>query len=168
MTQVMVDLETMSTRPNAVVCSIGAVKFEVGQGITDKFYITVDAKDCKSLGLHISKDTVKWWSEQNPKALADLMKNTVPLGVALAKFSEWYGTRSLPTWGCGSDFDNVILTSAYYALGRTQPWKFWDNRCYRTVKNLIQIPEAPREGTYHNALDDAIHQTNHLLKILGT
>lgn len=168
MTQVMIDLETMSTRPNAAVLSLGAVKFEVGAGITDKFYATIDAKDCKSLGLHFSKDTIKWWSEQNPTALAMLSKHTKPLGIVLNDFTAWYGNQSLPTWGCGSDFDNVILTSAYYALGRAQPWKFWHNRCYRTVKELIKIPEAPREGTYHNALDDAIHQTNHLLKILGT
>jgi DNA polymerase III epsilon subunit-like protein len=36
---VMVDLETMSTRSNAAICSIGAVKFE-GKEILDKFYCT--------------------------------------------------------------------------------------------------------------------------------
>jgi hypothetical protein len=29
------------------------------------------------------------------------------------------------------------------------------------------IPADDREGTYHNALDDAMHQTKHLIKILG-
>jgi exodeoxyribonuclease VIII len=164
----MLDMETMSTRSNAAIASIGATKFEVGKGITDKFYRTVDVKDCKSLGLNISKDTIQWWSEQNPAALAMLTKNTAPLGIVLSEFTEWFGPKSIPTWGCGSDFDNVIMDNAYYALGRIRPWKFYHNRCYRTIKEIIQIPEAPREGTYHNALDDAIHQTNHLLKILGS
>ena len=38
---IMVDLETMSTRSNAAICSIGAVKFE-GTEILDTFYCTVD------------------------------------------------------------------------------------------------------------------------------
>ena len=45
----MVDLETMSTRSNAAICSIGAVKFE-GKEILDTFYCTVDIKSCKDCG----------------------------------------------------------------------------------------------------------------------
>jgi hypothetical protein len=29
------------------------------------------------------------------------------------------------------------------------------------------VPADAREGVYHNALDDAMHQTKHLIKILG-
>jgi inhibitor of KinA sporulation pathway (predicted exonuclease) len=36
------------------------------------------------------------------------------------------------------------------------------------MKEIIKIPEDVREGTYHNALDDAKHQTKHLLKIMGS
>jgi DNA polymerase III epsilon subunit-like protein len=38
----MIDLETFSTRSNAAIVSIGAVKFEDDQ-ILDKFYCTIDA-----------------------------------------------------------------------------------------------------------------------------
>ena len=48
---VMIDLETMSTRSNASICSIGAVKFE-GSTILDKFYCTIDLKSCKDGGLN--------------------------------------------------------------------------------------------------------------------
>jgi len=74
---IMVDLETMSTRSHAAICSIGAVKFE-GKEILDTFYCTVDIKSCKDAGMHISKDTVKWWSEQNKEALRELTRNNIP------------------------------------------------------------------------------------------
>ena len=164
---VMVDLETMSTRSNAAICSIGAVKFE-GTKILDTFYCTVDLKTCKEAGFHISKETVKWWSEQNKDALRELTRNNIPLNQALDEFEEWFGPKSLCVWGNGAVFDNTILANAYFLTGREPPWKCWDDRCYRTVKALFNwVVADPREGTYHNALDDAMHQTKHLIKILG-
>ena len=164
---IMVDLETMSTRSHAAICSIGAVKFE-GKEILDTFYCTVDLKTCKEIGMHISKDTVKWWSEQNKEALKELTRNNIPLKQALDEFDEWFGSKSLPVWGNGAVFDNTILANAYFMSNREPPWKCWDDRCYRTVKALFHwVPADPREGVYHNALDDAMHQTKHLIKIMG-
>jgi exodeoxyribonuclease VIII len=72
-------------------------------------------------------------------------------------------------WGNGAVFDNTILGNAYFITGRKPPWNPWDDRCYRTVKALFKwIPADERQGTYHNALDDAMHQTKHLIKILGS
>ena len=163
---VMIDLETMSTESNAAICSIGAVKFTLEEGIVDTFYCTVDAADCKSHGLVISADTIRWWSKQPKEVLESLRKNNLSLIDALTAFSKWYGTQQYPTWACGSDFDNVIMENAYKSVEMKRPWSPWKNRCYRTMREVINIPEAPREGTYHNALDDATHQTHHLLKIL--
>lgn len=166
---VMLDLETLSTASNAAIVSIGAVKFSLtDEAIRDTFYCTVDAKSCKALGLDISLSTVEWWSKQ-PRAVMDaLRKDAKPLRDALTEFSKWYGSTSLQTWGCGASFDNVILANAYEAAGMTRPWKYWHDRCYRTMKEVVKLPEEERQGTYHNALDDAMHQTRHLLKILGS
>ncbi|MHB0978446.1 MAG: 3'-5' exoribonuclease domain-containing protein [Minisyncoccota bacterium] len=55
---------------------------------------------------------------------------------------------------------------AYHALDMKQPWKFWNNRCYRTLKNMF--PEVPfvRIGIAHDALDDAKSQAEHAVAIL--
>lgn len=163
--QVMIDLETMSTESNAAICSIGAVKFSIDEGILDTFYCTVDAADCKKKGLDISASTVQWWAKQPKEVLESLRKDNVPLIDALTKFSKWYGTTQYPTWGCGSDFDNVIMENAYKAVNMSRPWNAWKNRCYRTIREVIEVSLDPRDGVYHNALDDAIYQTKHLLKI---
>lgn len=165
MIQVMVDLETMSQKSNASIASIGAVKIQDGL-IIDKFYCTVDIKSCKEIGLNIQKETVEWWSKQNPAALAELRKNNISIQDALSDFREWYGKKSLWTWSNGAGFDNVILENAYRAIGEDTPWKFYDSRCYRTVKAIINIEEEERQGTHHNALDDAVHQARHLIRIL--
>lgn len=163
--QVMLDLETMSTESNAAICSIGAVKFSIDEGIIDTFYCTVDASDCKKNGLDISASTVQWWSRQPREVLEMLRKDNLPLVEALTKFSRWYGTSPLPTWGCGAGFDNVIMENAYKAVNMKRPWTPWLDRCYRTMKEVIVVPFDEREGSYHNALDDALYQTKHLLKI---
>jgi hypothetical protein len=168
MLQVMLDLETMSTNYNAAIASIGAVKFSEEDGIVDTFYQTVDLKSCKNVGLHVSPETVKWWMKQSPEARKALTVDTVPLDEALQKFSKWYGTKKLPVWGNGATFDNVIITSAYDAVDLSRPWAYYLDRCYRTVRALIEIPADERKGVYHNALDDATFQAEHLLKILAS
>ena len=166
MIQVMLDLETMSVRSNAAIASIGAVKFEVGTGIIDKFYRTIDLRTCKAVGLHIDPETVEWWNKQSKEARQALLKDNVSLNQALDDFTEWFGRSSLPTWGNGAGFDNVIMENAFAACNMKRPWRPWEDRCYRTIKNIIQVPADERQGVYHNALDDALHQTRHLLKIL--
>lgn len=163
----MIDLETYSTRPNAAIASIGAVKWEDGE-IVDTFYCTIDPASCKAAGLHFEKTTLEWWQKQSKEARAALLKDNLSLEDALTKFETWYGNKSLPTWGNGAGFDNVILDCAYKALHKKRPWLPWEDRCYRTMKNIVNVPIDKREGTYHNALDDAITQTKHLIKILGS
>lgn len=165
---VMVDLETMGRCTNAVICSIGAVKFTIEGEILDTFYCTVDARDCKKHGLVIEQRVVDWWRKQPKEVLDQLVKGCLPLREALTKFSQWYGTKSLPTWGNGVAFDNVILESAYEAVGMQRPWKHWEDRCYRTMKNVIPIEPPAREGDRHNALDDALFQTKHLQMIFAS
>lgn len=164
----MLDLETMSTRSNAAIASIGAVKFDVDAGVIDTFYRTIDLRTCKAVGLHFDQETIDWWKQQSKEAQKALQVDNISIMQALDDFSTWFGNKSLPTWGNGAGFDNVIMENAYRAVNSKRPWLPWDDRCYRTIKNIIQVPIDERQGTYHNALDDAMHQTKHLLKILGS
>ena len=71
-------------------------------------------------------------------------------------------------WGNGATFDNVIIRSAFKAVGLPVPWSFRNDKCYRTVANLLpkeRQPALERSGTAHNALDDAITQAVHLQKV---
>jgi len=69
-------------------------------------------------------------------------------------------------WGNGADFDLPILAAAYKAAGGPPPWKPYNGRCYRTLKNLAPSIKLERQGTHHQALDDAVCQAKHLIKIV--
>lgn len=167
----MLDLETMGTRAGAAIISIGAVLFDPrGNEVVGQYYQVIDHASCVKYGLKIDPDTILWWMRQSDAARGALCNpsiDRVDLKEALVDFACWLPSKGVRIWGNGSDFDNTILGAAYDAVGMPQPWNFWNNRCYRTVKNMKPSVELERVGTYHNALDDAKSQAIHLQKILG-
>lgn len=169
MTDIMVDLETLDTRQTATILSIGACRIDWEKGeITDPFYVVVDEHSCKAIGLTESPSTRAFWDKQPDEARKVFTDPNVSIEVALGQFGNYlrrFGIRSVELWGNGSDFDNTILTNAYDKLNLRAPWMFYNNRCFRTLRKTIgQIfVEPEREGTHHNALDDAIHQAKILL-----
>jgi DNA polymerase III epsilon subunit-like protein len=165
-TQVMLDLETLGQRPGSVILAIGAVKFADGE-ITSSFYERVDAESCVALGLRMDVSTVMWWFQQADAARLEVTKPGRPLADVLRDFSAWLGDENVEVWGNGAAFDNVILDDAYDKAGLPRPWKWSNDRCYRTVKQMRRDVPLPRSGTHHNALDDAKSQAMHLMAILG-
>jgi len=170
-TDVMVDLETLDTRPSAVILSIGAclVNWRTGEP-SNPFYAVVDLASSREAGLTESPDTLAWWNRQSPEARRVFTDPSVSLDEALSLFAHYlrgFNSKDVKIWGNGSDFDNVILANAYDALSYDAPWRFYNNRCFRTVKNVMsdRIQEIDRAGTYHNALDDAMHQARILLQL---
>ena len=167
---IMLDLETMGNHSNAAIISIGAVKFGPGGVSSNKFHKMISLRSSVACGLKMDPDTVMWWMGQSNEARAQFKDNVTvaDLSSALLSFSTWaMGAKSV--WGDGSDFDNVILSNAYDACGIILPWKYYNNRCYRTMKNLYRdIRMDARVGIKHSAVDDAENQALHLIKILKT
>ena len=172
MNHIMLDLETMGTRPDAAIVAIGAAAFDIeARQIGALFYRTVDLTSAVKCGGVMDPDTVLWWLKQNEAARRELYRdNRVELCAALAGFSDWVRTLDggeVRVWGNGAAFDNVVLRSAYDRLTLPVPWKFWNDRCYRTIK--AQHPDVPltHVGTHHNAVDDAESQARHLIAMLS-
>lgn len=168
MRDVMLDLETFGNRPGSVIVSIGAVKMDLERGLVGEgFYQAIDPADAQRCGLTIDAGTVTWWLGQSERARAAVRSPTdrMLLGAALRSFSDFIGPDAV-VWGNGADFDNVLLAAAYGAVGSETPWRFWNNRCYRTLKSLFPDVKLERAGTHHNALDDAASQAYHLLRIM--
>ncbi len=168
MKNIMVDLETLGNNSQSVILSIGAVEFdETGLGST--FYMAVDPESCVRAGLMMDVSTVMWWMKQSDEARAAFDRSKENLAYALTSFSQFVTNCAgddAEVWGNGATFDNVILDSAYRATGQTKPWKFWNDRCYRTLKNLYpQVPYV-KPNVAHNALEDAIAQARHASQIL--
>lgn len=166
-THIMVDIETLGNGNDAAILSIGACKFNATE-ILDKFHVAVDPESSTAYGLKMDASTVMWWLHADRAAAREVLLShpTVDLPSALHGFATWVGPDSVPMWGNGATFDNVILRSAYRAAGEEYPVRFWDDRCYRTMKNMAPDIKIVREGTYHDALDDAVNQAKHLQRIV--
>ena len=171
---VMVDLETMGNTPGCAIIAIGAVEFSVSGDLGRlgrSFYTTIDLADACAQGLHMDPSTVQWWMDQDSSVRRDSMRGTDTLRGALESFGKWLeenGLRDACIWGNGSDFDNVLLAAAFSKIGyATPPWKFYGNRCYRTLKSLFPEHKISRVGDHHNALDDAKSQALHAISLLG-
>lgn len=165
---IMVDIESLSTRAHAAIISIGAVRFNATTlDEENAFYrvITIDS----NLAEHrdISADTLKWWMKQDNNARAVFNDpSAVPLEQALLEFREWGCTpkqwENMRVWGNGADFDCTIVADAYGNQGA--PWKFYNTRCFRTLKSTdaARAVPKPENAMAHHALFDAVAQAKHL------
>jgi len=166
----MIDLETMGNGPNSAIAAIGAVMFDPVSGLGDRFYALVDLETSVSDGGVMDASTVLWWLRQSDAARGALVAGDgMSILTALTRFGYWLRSvddRDLKVWGNGADFDNVILAGAFRRSGFKLPWDFRNNRCFRTLRALS--PDVPweRTGTAHNALDDAVSQAQHAVKLM--
>lgn len=169
MTDIMTDLETMGTSSSAPILAIGAVRFDK-EGLHETFYKVISLESNMSLGRAPDAATIMWWMQQSDEARKALYRTSaLDLASALREFTNYVAsfgnTDNVKLWGNGAAFDNVILADAYRTCNLFAPWRFWNDRCYRTMKSLC--PEIPikHTGVAHNALDDAKSQAQHLIEI---
>ncbi len=161
MKHVMVDMETLGTVSDAVILSIGAVRFDLDSDEIDDagFYASVSIESNLALGRRIQEDTLVWWLKQPSAAQQVFHEPKQTLTSALAEFADWMPPDAM-LWSNGADFDNAMLAHAYVQQSMERPWLFWNSRCVRTYKGLpgAKNVSVPRIGTHHNALHDALYQ----------
>jgi len=72
-THVMIDLETLDTRPQCTVLSLGAVKFNpyTKDEPHSELYFKISIDDQDRLGRTTSDETIAWWAKQDPKIMEE-------------------------------------------------------------------------------------------------
>ena len=170
MRHIMIDLETLATTADAVIVSLGAVKFDQKKIDDNAFYTPISLESNLLAGRKISESTLAWWMKQSDDARKVFGEANVPLESALDELKDWIGRGEYNIWSNGASFDIPILEHAYAQFGVEPPWKFWNSRCYRTLKSMAKARtvtfEAPKLA--HNALSDAYAQAQHLQLIWNT
>jgi len=167
-TNVMIDIETLGTRPGSVIVSIGAITFDPVTGaLGERFYVDIDAHDAQKRGLTIDVGTFFFWLGQPADATATLLRTKrMPLDQALHRFTLWLqGQQYRCTgstqwlWANSPDFDLVLLEAAYRAVGLEAPWSHRNRMDVRTLVKLTgaSVPK-PALAVPHHALWDAHHQ----------
>ena len=160
----VVDIETLDTQVTAAILAIGACVFNPrGDSIEDEFHITIDEASNVRAGRSVSQSTKDWWEQQSQEAKDSVFKGPhTPLSIALTQFTQWINRLS-PTctriWAKSPDFDCSILAHACRSQGIIWPFKFWENRCCRTIMELAyplgNFPVMLMDGPKHSALADA-------------
>lgn len=176
----MIDVESLSTRSNALLLSIGACLFNraTGEIGTKREWVV----HCSGDGYHVCAQTKKWWEGQPAEARERVFNNpnTVPVKVGLQELTDLLLNETTGTqrhgcriWGNGPTFDLTIVGNAYRTEGLSgQPWAYGNERDVRTMVDLGRElfdfdpkTDMPFEGVKHSASDDAAHQAAYVSAI---
>lgn len=167
---IMLDLETLGTKPGSIILAIGAVYFDK-DGIGERFYTRISMTSSCSAGLNVDPLTVEWWLKQSKEAQNQAFCGTSSIQSVLVEFCYFVTnhTDDVLIWGNGVAFDNALLRAAYECCKIRCPWTYKQDMCYHSLKNLFKdlVPVVPFDGIKHNALDDAINQAQHAVNILN-
>lgn len=162
MRHVMLDIETLGTKPGCVVLTVGAVAFDPTTGQTSHpFYEAIEFKDAVLTGMVVEPDTYAWWQQQDAEARRQAFAGGQTLDAVVSAFTSWSRGLSVDHWWAqGADFDFPIWEAAIKTSRGKVPWRFWQKRDTRTLYSVagFDSKNMPRDGTYHNALDDCMHQ----------
>jgi hypothetical protein len=175
MRELMVDIETLSVKPYALVLSIGAVVFDtfeenetgdLGYQIIDRFVRKPDVIEQILLERDINEHTVRWWKKQSAEAKLeafDRVRQNVHLCFSgLAEL--WQRHELNKVWAKPPSFDCVILEELAEAAGTAVPWSHRNRYDLRTLVNEASYSEKGhdysnvRAGALHDAVIDCERQ----------
>lgn len=173
----MLDLETMGTRPGDAVISVGVQLFDSKAGkLGPGFKVNLDIEEVIGAGFGATGSTIKFWINQNEAATKASLENPSALIQGLMSVADLLTDNeggvndAIKVWGNGAAFDNVLLREMYQRLNLREPWEFWNDRCFRTMKGELD-PDKDLQpefvGEKHDALADATHQARWLINILA-
>lgn len=166
---VMLDLETLGYRPECVILSLGAVKFDSSGTIFEnqKLYIKPDVDQQLELGRVVDQSTLEWWAQQpediREEALTDQGRiNLEQFRAQLNKFL--VGVDEI--WCQGPVFDICILENFYRSREWSIPWNYWQICDSRTIFKVHGDSRKRDTKTAHNALEDCLTQARALIQVL--
>jgi hypothetical protein len=159
---VMLDIETLSTRPESVILTLGAVKFDPWAdevAMDSGLYFRIDVDEQLALGRHVQEETIQWWGRQPAEVFEEAMGETGRVGLEdmCADLNRFLvGVNNI--WCQGPAFDIVILENLYRQLVKPTPWQFWQIRDSRTLFGVHGDPRDKDRKAAHNALMDCYYQ----------
>lgn len=165
---IMLDLESLGTRPDCVILTLGAVKFDpyTVDGFGEGLYFRIDVDEQTALGRAVQDDTLEWWMRQAEDVREEALGEQGRIGLEemyrkLNKFC--VGVENI--WAQGPVFDIAILENLYRQCGWPTPWQFWQIRDSRTLFGVHGDPREKNKAGLHNALEDCISQAQGVQEI---
>lgn len=167
----MLDIETLSLRPDAHVTQIG---YCVANTRTRE--MLVEGRNLWMLSdpqadRHIDTGTVRWWLNQDPKVIATVLapsQRTSPQEAFDILAGIVKANEGITVWGSPAMFDLPILTSLW---GGRKPWRYNYERDMMTLYKVLDPqgamqPPAADGHMGHDAATDAKWQMEYLFNLL--
>lgn len=178
-TNMMIDLETLDTRPSAVVFQVGVLVFKDvlggdirGNLILEKKIFHLDILDQIMAGRTVDLETVRWWRAQSADSWHRHPDEIIKTGHMFQEINRLYEEHKVGSlWANSPSFDCVLMRSLRESLGIPMKFPtFREDMDLRTVKRLFQMKgrrmESSGKTTSHNALkdcEDQFHDAVHYL-----
>lgn len=163
----MIDLETLSTTPDAVILTVGGVKFDPTTQMQpyNEMYFRLDVDSQTAMGRNVQQNTLDWWAMQPTEIAEEALgeKDRISIEDACQKINK-FGVGVDVFWCQGPLFDYAILQNLYAQLGKPLPWNYWQIRDSRTLFSLVPRETEKRQGL-HNALEDCKFQAKKVQKV---
>lgn len=171
----MIDIETLGVRDNAVITQIGLVAFDLTGYVHNTIGVNlfIDPADAIKQGQKVDWSTISWWLKQNDTArLTMANRQGLPLRTALIEMGDFIeantvGAEKVRPWGNGATFDITLLEQAIRLTGLTVPWSYRNVRDLRTLADIETAwgVEKPKPAVEHDALADARAQADWARKL---
>ncbi len=163
MNHLMLDIETLSRRPDGCIISVGFALF------TD-----TDVLDSNGWAIYhdhwhgfLEPDTIKWWMKQPDEVRAFSFNGTYSdMSVALGLKTLADTNEIDEVWANDPNFDLSMLEQWWTRVGLNHwPFAYWKYRSFRTITALTkevtgQDFKAASKNTFaaHNPVEDAVNQ----------
>lgn len=162
----MLDIETLGNVPNSIIISISAVVFDDNFKELDYFNENLDVSHSTNLGFKTTESTLQWWKEQSKEAFEISTNNQKRVDYVLYELATFIESNNIDfVYGNSVSFDCVLLNCYFDRLQIERPWRFWQERCFRTFKNTFNFSEVEFKGIPHFSLDDCRFQIEQLKNI---
>lgn len=171
MKDLMLDLETMGTGPNAPITQIGACFFDRRTGdIGDKFKINISLSDSEALGFEKDLGAIKFWEKNAHAATFYSDPDPIDCVTAAMRFTDFLALRKPLIWSHAT-FDFCLLTNFYHRLQIKPPFMYNVGRDIRTLVDLApkyqKDDDLIRAGA-HDALADCIWQVGYVHRAINS
>lgn len=159
---VMIDLETLGVSAEAVILTVGAVKFDPysTREPYDAFYAKLNVEEQVAAGRTIDESTIEWWSKQDDGVVQEALGDEGR--ISMEQFYKDFNKFLVGVdyyWSQGTTFDIVILEHFYKVTnGWPIPWHFWKTKDSRTILSTFGDGRRKEKGRHHNAVADAYDQ----------
>ena len=158
-THAMIDIETLGTKPNAVILSVGAIKFDPFNSNEphDGKHWRLDVDAQTEIDREVNEDTLAWWAKQDPEIQEDAFGESGRTDVYqfMKELNGWL-TGCEAVWCQGPQFDMVILENLFRDFDMHMNWFFWQvSDCRTLFKMMPKDPRKDIQEDLHDALADA-------------